>query len=296
MTRAPFAYYGGKYYMLPHILPLLPPHDIWVEAFCGSAVATLAKDRSPCEVINDRDEGVAGFYRVLRDPERARELRALLDLTPYSRAEYLACRRTWMTCDNPVERARRWYVVARQSFAGKIGWGGWAYSISSCRAMAEASSKWLGAIDGLPSIHARLQGVQIECQDWRRLLDFWDRPNVLLYADPPYVWSTRRGGRGYTHELTDGDHAELVARLLAFRGQVLVSGYACPIYEPLERAGWHRRDILTSAHAAGRTAASGLRGAGVAKRLQPRVETLWWNYDQAALRGRRTLFDAGVAG
>jgi DNA adenine methylase len=294
VRRAPFPYFGGKYYMVPTILGLLPPHHAWVEAFCGSAVLTLSKEPAACEAINDIDEGITGFYRVLRDPASAAALQALLELTPYARAEYLDCRASWQDCTDPVERARRWFVVARQSFAGKFGWGGWSYSVHSRGASAMGASKWLGAIAGLPEVHKRLQTVQIECQDWRRLLAFWDRPEVLLYCDPPYVWSTRSGRRGYTHETTDDDHRELVERLLAWRGMALVSGYDHPIYTPLTNAGWNRMDVVTSAHSAGRTRASGLTGAGVARKHQARTETIWWNYDMAALYGQRTLFTVGV--
>lgn len=35
--RTPISYYGGKQTMLKHILPLIPPHHIYTEAFCGGA-------------------------------------------------------------------------------------------------------------------------------------------------------------------------------------------------------------------------------------------------------------------
>ena len=35
--RTPITYYGGKQTMLPHILPLIPNHEVYTEAFCGGA-------------------------------------------------------------------------------------------------------------------------------------------------------------------------------------------------------------------------------------------------------------------
>lgn len=294
MTRAPFAYFGGKHYLLSHILPLLPPHEAWVELFCGSAVLTLAKEPAPCELINDLDDGIVNFYRVLRDPVLMPQLVHALSLTPYARDEYQRCRYTWQEETDHLERARAWFVMARQSFAGKLGWGGWSYTVEVSGAMAATTSKWLSAIEGLEAVHRRLQGVQIEHRDWQRVLDFWNRPGTLVYVDPPYVWSTRGGRRGYTHEMTDSHHEELVAALLTFRGHALVSGYAHPLYAPLERAGWQRRDIATSAHSAGRTSATGLVSRGVVKARMARTETLWMNYDMATLSGQGRLF-AGVS-
>ena len=39
--------------MLKHILPLIPPHKIYTEAFCGGAAVLFAKRPSEAEVIND---------------------------------------------------------------------------------------------------------------------------------------------------------------------------------------------------------------------------------------------------
>lgn len=279
MTRAPFSRYGGKYYMLNDILPLLPPHDVWVECFGGAAWVTLAKEPAPVEVINDLDEGIVNFYRVLRDPALFPQLAAALEMTPYARSELVACRSSWTEQADPVEKARRWYVTVRQAVVGKVGISGWSYTRTSSNI---PSRRWAQSIEALDEVHARLRLVQIEQRDWRILLDNWDQPETMLYADPPYVHATRSGGHGYAHEMTDDDHRALVVRLLAFRGRVLLSGYAHPIYTPLEGAGWRRIDIATVAHSTGSTKSSQVK--------QARIESLWLNYDPAALRGQRTLF------
>lgn len=293
MTRAPFGYYGGKYYLLPTLLPMLPLHRIYCEVFGGAGWLLLGKDRAPVEVYNDLWQDIVNFYRVLRDPEQAARLKDLLELTPYARAEYHECRKTFTAAADPVECARRWFVVARQSFAGRFGIAGWSYTACETGALAMTTSKWLGSIALLPEIHQRLQGVQIECQDWRIVLDTWDSgPDTLIYCDPPYVHDTRRGGRGYTHEMSDDDHRDLVARLLQAKSRIILSGYANALYAPLEAAGWRRIDIPTSAHSAGRTRTTGLKGLGRAAALQPRVETIWLNYDPSVARGQARLFGA----
>src|SRR5712692_10514179 len=54
-VKPPFGYYGAKQRIASQIVTSLPPHNAWVEAFCGSAAITLAKNPSPIEIINDLD-------------------------------------------------------------------------------------------------------------------------------------------------------------------------------------------------------------------------------------------------
>lgn len=51
--RTPISYYGGKQTMLKHIMPLIPAHKIYTEAFCGGAAVLFAKRPAEAEVIND---------------------------------------------------------------------------------------------------------------------------------------------------------------------------------------------------------------------------------------------------
>ncbi len=51
--KTPISYYGGKQTMLKHILPLIPPHKLYTEAFCGGCAVLFAKPPVDCEVIND---------------------------------------------------------------------------------------------------------------------------------------------------------------------------------------------------------------------------------------------------
>jgi len=271
-VRSPIWWFGGKGMMVAKIVPLLPPHHTYVEPFGGGASILFAKKPSPVEVYNDLDSGLVGFFRVLRNKSQFEEFHRLVTLTPYSREEYNVSREIWELCEEPVQRAYHWYVVARQSFGGRFG-ASWGSAITtSSRGMAAMTSQWLSAIDGLPEIAARLLRVQVEHQDWRVVLDRYDTKDTLFYLDPPYIMETRKFG-GYAHELSLDDHRDLVERLLHIEGMAVLSGYDHPIYEPL--ASWHRYDFETSCFAAGRTRATGILGERAAMRMQPRIETVW---------------------
>lgn len=273
--RSPIRWYGAKGKLAPRIVNLLPAHERYVEVFGGGASVLFAKAPAPVEVYNDVNQDLVRFMRVLADPEQFPQFHRGACLTQYSRKEYEFCRDTWRDCQDPVERARRWYVLARQSHNGHHG-EGWASSISSSTCgMADVVNSWIKGLIALPAVHQRLRGVVIECDDFRAILDRYDEPGTLFYLDPPYVLSTRRGGPRYKAELSDYDHMQLVERLLQLRARAVVSGYAHGIYEPLERAGWERIDIPWTAAAAGRTKGTGLLGKGAIKGKQDRIETIW---------------------
>lgn len=266
--RSPIQWYGGKGQMVGKLLPLLPAHHVYVEPFGGGAAVLFAKHPAPVEVFNDVHSGLINFYRVLRDPEQFATFARLAQLTPYSREEWTACAATWEATADPVDRAWRWFVGIRQCFNGRAGW---QMSVTeSYGGAAHSVARWLAAVDRLPEAHARLQTVQVEHADWRRIFDQYDTSATLFYCDPPYVQETRAAQR-YAYELTAADHQDLVARLLTVRGMVVVSGYAHAVYTPLEAAGWQRIDIVTAAHTV-RT-----RGDGAGRRNAERVETVWRN-------------------
>lgn len=282
MTLLPW--FGGKVKHADWIGSFIPPHRTYVEPFGGAMAVLLAKEPSPVEVYNDVDEALVHFWRVVRDPRLYRRLRERLELTPYARGEWDWSRRAWRDVDDPVERAARWWIGVRQSFAANApgsGSAGWSFSVDgSARGMSREVSKYLSAIVGLPAVHARLRRVQIEHGDWRRIFDLYDGPATFFYCDPPYVPETRRRG-GYVHELTSADHAELVARLTAIEGGAVLSGYEHEVHRPLEAAGWTVRRRRVQCHAAWTR-----RGGRVG---QVRTECLWLSPSVIAAAERPAL-------
>lgn len=260
--------------MTGKLLPLLPPHKTYVEPFGGGASLLFAKEPSPVEVYNDIDSGLVGFFRVLRDPDKFVRFYHLVSFTPYSREEYEFCRETWESCSDDVEKAYRWYVVARQSFSGIFS-KSWSFARSaSTRGMALTCSSWLSILQRLPEIHERMMRVQIEHDDFRKIFVNYDSVETLFYVDPPYVRETCPEAK-YDYEMSDGDHQDLIKILLGIRGMAIVSGYNHEIYAPLEAAGWERMDFKTACHAAAKTRQTGIIGTGSSSTMVPRTESVW---------------------
>lgn len=276
-------WYGAKYNMAGHILPFFPPHQIYVEAFGGGASLLLAKKPASFEVYNDVDSGLVNFFRVLADAEKSKRLIQKAAVTPYSREFYDEFVRTHEDNEaDDVERAWRFFVVARQSWSGKFA-GGWSHGIGGLKDRRVRG--WLHAVERLPEVTARLLQVQIEHMDGAACIAKYDGEHTLIYADPPYLLETRRG-EAYKHEMSREQHEELVCNLLRARAMVLLSGYRNEVYEPLEGSGWHRHEFEVACTAAGER----ITEAGHTRLKESRTECLWTSPSaQAALESSDDL-------
>ena len=103
--------------------------------------------------------------------------------------------------------------------------------------------------ENLYAVAERLWNVQIENRDALKLIAEMDSPTTLFYLDPPYPASTRSDKNRYTCEMSDDDHRQLGELLLNLKGNIVLSGYQCPLYKELfEDNGWQRIDKNTLAN------------------------------------------------
>ena len=59
--------WGGKYRLVKRILPLMPLHEFYLEAFCGSGVVFLNKERCRYECINDYNSELINYLIVIEE-------------------------------------------------------------------------------------------------------------------------------------------------------------------------------------------------------------------------------------
>ncbi|MCY3871131.1 MAG: DNA adenine methylase [Gemmatimonadetes bacterium] len=230
-----FGWYGGKFSHLDWLLPLLPEAQHFCEPFGGSAAVLLNRRPSPVETYNDIDGEVANFFRVLRD--RKNKLVEAIGLTPFSREEFESAINELAHDVSDVERARRFYIRARQvrtGLAQKASAGRWAHCRLTSRAgMAGAVSRWLGAVEDLPLIAQRLLRVQIENDKATNVIKRYDSEDTLFYCDPPYPHDSRGDINAYGYEMTDDEHRELAEVLHKVNGRVALSSYRSKLMDEL---------------------------------------------------------------
>ncbi|MCW5852681.1 MAG: DNA adenine methylase [Anaerolineae bacterium] len=230
-----FGWYGGKYSHLDWLLPLLPKATHYCEPFGGSAAVLLNREPSPVETYNDLDGEVVNFFRVLRDQKEA--IIEAIGLTPFSREEFEQAIAEPNEGLSELERARRFYIRARQvrtGLAQTASSGRWAHCRLTSRAsMAGAVSRWLGAVEDMPEIAQRLLRVQIEHAPAIDVIERYDSEETLFYCDPPYPHATRGDSKAYGYEMTDDEHRRLAHVLHHVKGKVALSTYHCDLIDTL---------------------------------------------------------------
>ena len=259
-----FGWYGGKFSHLDWLLPLLPTCHHYCEPFAGSAAALLNREPSPVETYNDIDGEVVNFFRVLR--EQKERLIESIGLTPFAREEFYRALSGHSETLSPVERARRFFIRARQvrtGLAQTASLGRWANCKNTTRAgMSGVVSRWLGSIETLPEVAIRLLRVQIENRPASEVIRLYDAKTTLFYCDPPYPHETRGDSKAYGFEMTDDDHRDLAALLSGVKGKAAISGYRGRLMDKLYK-GWRRHD-------------ASLKQCHSIKKM--RQECLWTNY------------------
>lgn len=242
-TRPVLRYHGGKWRLAPWILSHFPPHRVYVEPFGGAASVLMQKPRSYAEVYNDLDGELVNLFRVLRDPEAAADLERVVRLTPFAREEFEGA---YQESEDSVEAARRLLLRAAAGFGSaaacrsqRTGFRG-----NVTRSGTTPAADWARYPDLIAGFTERLAGVVVEHRPAVAVMETYDGPGTLHYVDPPYPHGTRHfkerpTGQVYQHEMTDDDHRDLAAALHRLRGMVVLSGYACDLYDRELFRGWH---------------------------------------------------------
>lgn len=267
-ARQVLKYPGSKAALRSEIVRHFPEHTTYVEAFGGGASVLLFKQPSAVEYYNDLDGALSDFFRMLREEgEELERLIRYIEFTPYSRGE-LSKARTTIKAGHPdkVEYARAMLVCAWMSRMAMIHdtTTGWLAHKSEGKEVA----RWNQLPEQLRAAASRLKRVYIENREAVPLLSTLDSKETLFYLDPPYP-STTLNARNkrenyYRHDMTDGDHEELLRVASGVKGKVIISGYRCRLYDRLLK-GWHRVDLSHST------------AAGTKK-----TECLWMNFQPRA--------------
>ena len=269
MINSPLKWVGGKSRLRKFIIPLIPDHECYVEPFGGAAWVLFGKSPSSIEVLNDIDEELINFFRVVRSqPE---DLIKSFDMELVSRSEFHRLADVEPRSLSEVERAHRFYYLIMAGWGGEAAYPRFQTSTSD----GGHGNRLFGALKTLRQriepVHDRLKTVIIENLDWNDCIDRYDRPTSFLYLDPPYPGN----GANYRHNMRlMAEHSALAERLDSVRGKWMLSSYD----SEQVREDFRDYNIVPI------QAASGMRAAdSVAEENQPKrtlnKEVLVLNYD-----------------
>lgn len=233
--KAIMKYPGSKWSIADWIISYFPQHHSYLEPFLGSGAVLFNKPRSNIETVNDLDGNVVNLFEWIRkDPERlAREIY----YTPYARQIYDSAFET--VPEDSFDRAVNFYIRLNMGHGFRTNGEkvGWKNDVQG-RERAYASQDWCNLPNKIMLAAERLRGVQIENMPAAELIKRFNHPNVLIYADPPYVLSTRHG-KQYRHEMSNEAQSDLLEVLHTHKGPVLISGYDSDLYND-SLCDWYR--------------------------------------------------------
>lgn len=221
--NSPFKWVGGKSRLRKYIIELLPSHTCYVEPFAGAAWVLFGKPPSDVEVINDIDQDLINFFRVVK--HKPEELVRSFEWELVSRAEFERLASLDSASLTDVQRAHRFYYLIMAGWGGELHYPRFQTSITD----GGHGNRLIGALETLRKrlepIHNRLQTVIIENLDWKKCVDRYDREGTVMYVDPPYPGNKVN----YAHNMRNWEaHHELTERLEKASCLWILSTYDTP--------------------------------------------------------------------
>ena len=239
MVNSPFKWVGGKSRLREAIIRLIPPdHTCYVELFAGAAWVLLGKPPSQVEILNDLDEELITFFRVVKDDELCEALVRSFEWDLISRAEFNRLAALDPRTLTPIERAHRFYYLIMAGWGGELAYPRFQTSITD----GGYGNRLVGAIKTPEALRARLEPVRnrlrtvlIENLPWEACFERYDRAGVVMYLDPPYPDNKCN----YAHNMRDWeDHRRLAEQLGAAACRWILSSYDTPeireLYAPFD--------------------------------------------------------------
>lgn len=253
--RPVLRYHGGKWRIAPWIISHFPAHRIYVEPFAGAASVFFRKPKAENAFLSDASGDVVRYLETVRVNNRA--LAAAISRIRYSPRTYRAAyARGALENAGDVQRAA---IMAVRSFMGHG-----ADSLrrrNGFRSHPIAAAAWKTLPDAIMAAGEKMRGnVQVRQMGFTEAILLFDRPDALIYADPPYPEDVRGSDRRDRYDVemrSESEHGVLAYLLRASRAKVVVSGYPCPLYDKLY-AGWQAYERPSMADGA-----------------LPRVEKIW---------------------
>jgi DNA adenine methylase len=177
--KSPIPWLGGKSRLADRIIPLIPSHERYAEAFTGAGWVFFRKPQTRLESLNDINGELIAFYRVLQShlEEFCKQFKWLLT----SRELFDNFRRQQDAGGlTDIQRAARFYYLQRLAFGGRQ---------DGTFGVDKTSPPRINLVrmeEELSQVHLRLTGVVIENLHWSDYINKYDASGTFYYLDPPY--------------------------------------------------------------------------------------------------------------
>ncbi|HPQ23063.1 MAG TPA: DNA adenine methylase [Candidatus Paceibacterota bacterium] len=273
MAKALFRYVGAKNKIIKTILQFVPEHKNYAEVFGGSAALLLNK-KPANDIYNDINSDVVNIFRILRDEEKSKKLKFLLENTPVSREEFNTFREKIKIETDEFQRAYMYFYLLKFTFGGKTDTFSFPASKVGQKINKEVNT-YLNTLKFFDFYTERLRQVLVENLHFKKFfntyISHWDYNNSFVYLDPPYLKCSEKSSKLYSTEMKLEDHEELIKLVLKYENNAkfLISGFESDLYKDLlEKQGWKKFSFIRKCDLKRET-----------QTRQLRQECLWFNYD-----------------
>ena len=169
----PFGTFNGKGYEAEHIASILPKHDVFVEAFSGSAAVTFAKKPSKKEIIVESDEFLFGIWNTIKNL-KASDFKKLRGFKSDPDKEYFEKIKARESSPDGKIKELHWWLYLKH------------YSLLCAAPSRDAkffyNKSMKETVEAMPEISARLDNVQIESKTLEELIEAYDSEKTVFYV------------------------------------------------------------------------------------------------------------------
>lgn len=169
----PFGTFNGKGYEAEHIASILPKHDVFVEAFSGSAAVTFAKKPSKKEIIAESDEFLFGIWNTIKNL-KASDFKKLRGFKSSPDKEYFEKIKTLESAPDGKIKELHWWLYLKH------------YSLLCSAPNRDAkffyNKDMKETVEAMPVISARLDDVIIESKTLKELIEAYDSEKTVFYV------------------------------------------------------------------------------------------------------------------
>jgi site-specific DNA-adenine methylase len=213
---------AGKKRLAARLVKLIPPHEVYVEPFAGSAAVFFEKEPCATEVLGDADPEIAFAFKALKTITDE-------ELSALRKKDWVGHERTFKGLiearpRSKVEKLYRFLYLSHFSY-GKLR----GKSFNPNADGVEATT-----IERIERHRERLRKVQVRRAHYAELVKEFDGKGTFFYLDPPYP--------GHNVEIGEDtfDEAEFRKVLEGIKGRFLVT-YGTR--GELDTSGFHVRKI-----------------------------------------------------
>lgn len=208
MIKSPLNYIGGKYKLLPQILPLFPQHiNTFVDLFAGGLDVSLNIEANHviCNDINDHVIGIFEYFQQVDIQDLIEQIYQVINeykLTKQNREGYNLLREEYNRSHSPLHL----FILVCYGFNHQFRFNNqgefnnpFGINRSSYNTNIERNLK---------QMHQQIKNFEFHTNNFRDFqLDFMNAED-FLYADPPYLISCgsyNDGKRGFAGWSTNDD-------------------------------------------------------------------------------------------